>query len=78
MDGRLKAQWEIHVSDMMCGYTYVTMEVVCDTPYAITARCVLLIAAPDDLEPLAPMCGVLLMYDVALCHFQCCAIQCDC
>jgi hypothetical protein len=25
-------------------------------------------AAPDDLEPLAPMCGVPLMYDVALSH----------
>ena len=28
----------------------------------------LFIAAPDDPEPLAPMCGVLLMYDVALSH----------
>jgi hypothetical protein len=52
--------------------------VVRDTPYAITAQCVLLIAAPDDPEPLAPMCGVPLMYDVALRHSMipsCHAIQ---
>jgi hypothetical protein len=51
------------------GNAYATApRVVRDTPYAITARRALLIAAPDDPEPLAPMCGVPLMYDVALSH----------
>jgi hypothetical protein len=68
MDGGPKARREFHMSDTMCGYAYVTTEVVRDTPYAITAQHVLLIAAPDDPEPLAPMCGVPLMYDVALSH----------
>jgi hypothetical protein len=52
--------------------------VVRDMPYVITAQRALLIAAPDDPEPLAPMCGVLLMYDVALSHSMipsCHAIQ---
>jgi hypothetical protein len=52
----------------LCGYAYTTTEVAHDTPYTITARRALLIAAPDDLEPLAPMCGVPLMYDMALRH----------
>ena len=46
----------------------LAMIVVRNTPYVITARCALYIAAPDDPEPLAPMCGVPLMYDVALSH----------
>jgi hypothetical protein len=61
------------------GNAYATASrVVRDTPYAITARRALLIAAPDDPEPLAPMCGVPLMYDVALSHSMipsCHAIQ---
>ena len=81
MDGGPKAQREFHVSDtvrgnayvttrVVCGNTYATTRVVCDVPYAIMARCALLIAAPDDPEPLAPMCGVPLMYDVALSHIM--------
>jgi hypothetical protein len=67
-DGGLKARQEFHVSDTVRGYAYATTRVVRDTPYVITARRALLIAALDDLEPLALMCGVPLMYDVALCH----------
>ena len=78
MDGGPKARREFHVSDTVRGNAYATTRVVRDTPYAITAQRVLLIAAPDDPEPLAPMCGVPLMYDVALRHSMipsCHAIQ---
>jgi hypothetical protein len=66
------------MSDTVRGNAYATTRVVCDTPYAITAWRALLIAAPDDPEPLTPMCGVPLMYDVALRHSMipsCHAIQ---
>jgi hypothetical protein len=68
MDGGPKARWEFHKSDTVHGNAYVTTRVVRDTPYVIMARHALLIAAPDDPEPLAPMCSVPLMYDVVLCH----------
>ena len=66
-EGGPTARREFHMSDT-----------VRDNAYAITAQCALLIAAPDDLELLAPMCGVPLMYDVALRHSMiqsCHAIQ---
>ena len=66
-DGGPKARREFHVSDT-----------VRDNAYVITARHALIIAAPDDPEPLAPICSVPLMYDVALCHSMipsCHAIQ---
>ena len=58
MDGGPKARQEFHVSDTVRGNTYATTRVVRDTPYVITARRALLLAALDDPEPLAPMCRV--------------------
>jgi hypothetical protein len=78
MDGGPKARRSF-TCQITRGNAYATApRVVRDTPYAITARHALLIAAPDDPEPLAPICGVPLMYDVALRHSMissCHAIQ---